>query len=539
MNQPPERPSHKRMSTNVNRGLAWIGVASSLVGILDLLALLIILNTWVTPSQYGVATLVIWVFPILDQATDLGLSAAVIQRDDHDDDTISTVFWINLLTATVLFAVILVGAPLVTGDHPIIGYMLIAYGTKLLWQNIYFIPTAMMKRELRFKELSVIRILANIAEFLGKVGFAWAGFGIWCFVLGPLCRVFVTGVGSQIRHPWRPRLVFKFHRAKEYVTFGLKSSGSQILFYFYTNIDYPIVGFFFGEAAVGVYRLAYEIVLEPVRMISNVVVDIAFPAFARLRHAADRLIAQFVSFTKLNLITVMMYSAVVFIAAEDVIATFFPDYEAAVPAVRILCAVAVLRSISFVMPPLLDGVGYPHRTFNYMLVAAVVLPLSFIAGAKLLGGVLTVPIHDVGFVPMADGPFVIPGLGHFGWAVVDTPSGYLSVAVAWAIGYPIAFAVLVMLVMYTLDYSWLTYVRAIAGVVVCILAGAVVAWGAHLVIGQLELGWFGPRLRLAAIAVVMVAVTGWLLAHTQGLSLRTARAAMKGPPDSPAAGDET
>ena len=59
MNQPPERPSHKRMSTHVNRGLAWIGIASSLVGILDLLALLIILNTWVTQEQYGVATLVI------------------------------------------------------------------------------------------------------------------------------------------------------------------------------------------------------------------------------------------------------------------------------------------------------------------------------------------------------------------------------------------------------------------------------------------------------------------------------------------------
>ena len=103
---------HGRMATNVNRGLAWIGVASSLVGILDLLAILIILNTWIDASEYGIATKCIWIFPILDQATDLGLSSAVIQRDDHDDAKISTVFWINLMTASTLFAIIVIGAPL-------------------------------------------------------------------------------------------------------------------------------------------------------------------------------------------------------------------------------------------------------------------------------------------------------------------------------------------------------------------------------------------------------------------------------------------
>src|SRR6185369_13975490 len=115
----------------------------------------------------------------------------------------------------------------------------------------------------------------NLAEFAGKIGSAAAGFGIWCFVVGPLCRVFVTAVGVQLRHPWRPKWMFDLSDARDYITFGLKTSGSQILFYFYTNIDYPIVGYFFGDLALGLYRFAYELVLEPVRIISNVVVDIA------------------------------------------------------------------------------------------------------------------------------------------------------------------------------------------------------------------------------------------------------------------------
>jgi O-antigen/teichoic acid export membrane protein len=489
-----ERQSHKRMSTNVNRGLAWIGIASSLVGVLDIVAILVILNNWVSKEEYGIATLVVWVFPILDQATDLGLSAAVIQRDDHNDAKISTVFWINLVMALAMFGLLSILAPVAAHvyGHDIIGWMLLVYGSKLLWQNVYFIPVAMMKRELRFKELSIIRILANLAEFAGKVGFAAAGFGIWCFVLGPMARVLVTGIGAQLRHPWRPRWIFRFKDAKEYVTFGLKSSGSQILFYFYTNIDYPIVGWFFGPTALGAYRLAYEVVLEPVRMISNVVVDIAFPAFARLQHSRERLLNQLVSFTKLNLITVMAYSCVVFVAAEDVLRTFFPDYVGAATAVRILCAVAVLRAVSFVVPPLLDGVGHPERTFNYMLSAAIVLPLAFIGFSVVLGGELD----------------------------------YVSVAIAWAVGYPLAFAVLIWLAVHTLGWSIGGYVRAVGGVLACLVASGVLALVAHRFMPALA-----PSLRLLITATVVALSAGLLLAYTQGLSLRTAMRSMKAEAD--------
>src|SRR5688500_17437104 len=148
----------KRMTKDVNRGLAWISLASSLVGVLDIIALLVILNVWVDDTNYGIAVHAIWLFPILDQATELGLSSALIQRDDHSEARISTVFWINVMAGGVLFVAILVLAPFLASDYPIVGWMLIAYGTKLLWQNVYLIPVAMMKRELRFKELSVIRI---------------------------------------------------------------------------------------------------------------------------------------------------------------------------------------------------------------------------------------------------------------------------------------------------------------------------------------------------------------------------------------------
>ena len=104
-------------------------------------------------------------------------------------------------------------------------------------------------------------------------------------------------------------------------------------------------------------------------------------------------------------------AALTFVAAPELILTLFPKYDGAAPAVRILCAVAVLRAIGFVAPPLLDGVGFPQRTLRYMIVAAIAMPASYIIGAITLGDTL----------------------------------GFESVAVAWAVGYPIAFIVLIWL----------------------------------------------------------------------------------------------
>ena len=228
--------------------------------------------------------------------------------------------------------------------------------------------------------------------------------------------------------------------------------------------------------------------LDPVRMISAVIVDIAFPAFAKLRHTKDRLIAQFVSFTRLNLITVMAYSAVVLVAAEDVVHVFFPKYAGAETAVRILCIVAVLRAVSFVVPPLLDGVGKPERTFTYMVTAAIALPLCYVVGAEVLGDRF----------------------------------GFVSVAIAWAVGYPIAFAVLMFMATATLGWSVRQYLRSIAGVASCMIGAGLVALGVHRTFGH----HFSPGVRLAIITGVVVLVAGLLLAYTQGISLRSAKRAL-------------
>lgn len=475
-------PAHSK--ARISRGLAWIGLASTLVGVLDLAAQVLILHLWVSAEDYGIAALAVTLFPLLDQATDMGLSSAVIQRDDHSPEKIATVFWMNVIMSVLLFGILAVAAPAYASwqGYPVVGSMLLVYGGKLLFQNVYFIPAAMLKRELRFKELSIIRVIANVAEFFGKVVFAALGWRVWCFVIGALLRVLITGIGVQICHPWRPRFHFRLREAGAYARFGVATSASQILYYLYTNADYPVVSKLFGATALGLYRASYELVLELVKTVATVFIEMGFPTFARLRKNRGQLVEQFVNFTRQSLVAVIPFVLVIFIATEQALTVAWgPEFAVASTAARILCIVGLLRAVSQVVPPLLDGIGHPNRSLIYHAVAAVILPALFVLFGHLLG----------------------PSLG------------YVSVAVAWAVGYPFAFAILVWLALSKIGLSGIAYLRRTGGIPLCAILSAPAGFAAH----WLTASW--PALpRLAAVSGVTLVALFTLLAYFQGISPR-------------------
>src|SRR4051794_37078897 len=124
-----------------------------------------------------------------------------------------------------------------------------------------------------------------------------------------------------------------------------------------------------------------------------------------------------------------------------------------------------------------------------MVVASIVVPGAFVLGAQLLGARL----------------------------------GLLSVAVAWAVGYPIAFAALAYLVARSIDLPLASYARGAWGIVGCcvagLAAGAVVAW---------ILPPASDVLRMIAIGGAALVVTFALVATWQRITPRTLAASLRG-----------
>lgn len=466
---------------HVATSTGWIGKASAIVGLGDAATLGILLYFFVSPEQLGIATLASLFFPLLDAASDLGLSSAIIQRQKRADQaTLSTIFWLNLAVSSVVFGLIVVtsGWYARTVGHTVVQWLLIAYGSQLVWKNAYLIPQSLMRREFRFKEISIIRVIANALEFAAKIGFAAAGEPIWCFVLGPVLRSLTTGVGVLVCHPWVPHFTLRVRETLHEVRFGLKTSLSQLLYHWYTNADYLIVGWWFPEKALGIYRFAFELVLYPVRFMSEITMAVGLPAFARLRGSIPELRDAFIGLTRSNLFMIVPFVALIVVEGSDVLA-LFPKGPGGEAMVRIFCVAAVLRGLSPVFLPLLDGIGRPGLTALYTIVAAIVLPLAFYLFA--------IELHQLGAV---------------------------SVSLAWAIAYPIAFAVLAYYGLRAVELSLWRYVRMTAGIFGCALVVIPPAFGLHWLLRGLP-----PIARLVLVSSAMLVAILTLFVRTQGLVL--------------------
>ncbi|MCX5741109.1 MAG: oligosaccharide flippase family protein [Proteobacteria bacterium] len=470
----------------ISRAVAWVGFASSAVALLDVIALGLLLALWVTPADLGVATLAITLFYFLDLATEAGMTSVLVQQPALDDDTISSVFWLNVMVSTLLFGLLWVVGPLLgrLQGHPVVGTMLIAYGSKLLYQNVYFVPAALLRRELRFKELSIVRTIANLGDVAGRIGFAAAGEPVWCFVAGPLIRIAITGIGLQLCHPWRPRFVLRTERVRAWLVYAGKTTASQALQHFYNNVSYQIVGFYFGDAAVGTYRVAYELVLYPVNFVSNIVAQVAFPAFARMSAVRDQLAAQFRRFSRQNLAMTLPILVVIVVGANDLLAVFFPRVHDGEVVARILCVVGMLRAVDCLYLPLLDGLGLAGRNLIVAIVAALVLAGCDVAASELLG----------------------PSLG------------FRAVAIGRVVGYPLVIALHAWFALGQLGLPARTYVRDLVGILAC----GIIAIGPGLAIELLAPG-LAPAIRLPIVAVVSIVGVALALDRFQGLGIGAIR----------------
>lgn len=156
----------------------------------------------------------------------------------------------------------------------------------------------------------------------------------------------------------------------------------------YSNADYLIVGKVFGTYSVGIYTLAYRIVSDTVKLLTSNLNEVAYPAFSRLQAQVKRLRLYFFTLARgsMQLNSIVLILIALFID-EVLLAINFTEWLDAVPLIQLLTLSAVLRTVSPLVPQLLNAVGQARLNFFYSLSNSIIMPIAFYIGAQfsLLG----------------------------------------------------------------------------------------------------------------------------------------------------------
>jgi len=368
------------------RGVKWTSLAMVAGTILGL-AQLAILTRLLSKADFGLMSMIATVVGFAQVYADMGFSNAIIYRQDADSDQLSSLYWANIIVSVALGAVLVAVAPLVAAffHEPSLVQPL-----RLVCLTFVITPLGqqfqvLLQRELEFGLLARRDIAAAVAGLIVAVATAAAGQGVYALVWGQLAqtsvRAFTTAAVGWRR--WRPRVHLRWRDLHGFMSFGLYQMGERSIYYWAANVDYLLIGRYLGPSQLGVYTIAYNLVVLPLVKLNPVLTKVAFPVFARrqddpaaLRRGFGELI-ELVAFATFPLLIGLGVTAPVAVPA-----IFGASWQPAVVLVQIMVVMGLLKCLSNPLGSMLLAKGRADIGFwlNVAGTAVTVVVLWFVVG---------------------------------------------------------------------------------------------------------------------------------------------------------------
>lgn len=393
---------------DLRRGFNWLGGATVLAKIIDFSTIFAVL-TFLTKQQVGVASLVISAGMVIEAFDGLGTSDALVQASSVSKRQLDCLFWFIMGVAALVAGATLLAAPWVEMLYGVPGMAVyfIAVAGKQPLVAAAIIPLASLNRDLRYERIAVINVASTLAAALTRLGMAALGMGAWALVAGYVASGLYTLIGAMLARPFLPGLHFDLAEIRPLIRFGLRAASFNLFEQIFKNIDFLLVGWFYGTAPLALYRVAFDVAMEPVMAVGTLINRTALPVFARV--SSDRAsLTQVLGWSLRRLILLTAPLMVGLILAAGPLTALVHDeqgvsYTAAALPLKLLAGAALLRVMSQLLTPLMMASGQPGLAARISATTLTLLSIGIVAVGLLLpaqGGIIAVAAVWVAVYPL-------------------------------------------------------------------------------------------------------------------------------------------
>lgn len=282
---------------------------------------IIILARLLTPTDFGLVTMVTTFSLLLMNFGLNGFTEAIIQRENLNHSLVSTLFWVNGGISLALTLVFMAAAPAIAWfyDEPRLKGITIVIALTIIFTGLSTHHLALLKRQMQFYHTSILQSSTWIIGLIMAITFAWLGWGYWALVIGALTRPFVSAAGAWLLCRWRPGLPARGTGVGQMIRFALNTYGNFSLNYFTRNLDNLLVGWRFGSLSLGLYKKAYDVFILPASQLSAPLTSVALSSLSRLSNEPEKYQRNYLSVLSTLSFIGMVLSAVLTLVGKDFI----------------------------------------------------------------------------------------------------------------------------------------------------------------------------------------------------------------------------
>lgn len=246
----------------------------------------IILARLLDPTVYGVVALVTVITTVLQVFVDSGFATALIQKKDADDLDFSTVFYFNLVTCIILYALVFMIAPVIAAFYkmPELTSVIRAISLIIVISGVKNVQQAYVTRNMMFKRFFFATLGGTLGAAIIGILLAYLGYGVWALVGQMLFNTSVDTIILWLTVKWRPIKAFSLERLKGLFSFGWKMLVANLIATVNGQLRQLIIGKMYSSEDLAFYNRGRQF---PDLIVSNINTSIDSVLFPTLSNEQD------------------------------------------------------------------------------------------------------------------------------------------------------------------------------------------------------------------------------------------------------------
>lgn len=343
-----------------------------------------VLSRLLSPSDFGLVALATTVTVFVAMFTDLGLSGATVQRHEIDQPLVSTLFAINLGVGVALWLIACLLAPLAAwfyGDPPLV-WLVIGLAAAIPMSAAGAQHNALLIRTMQWVKIQTIAVGSQFIGLAAAIALLLTtDIGYWALVVQQVGAALTSLILAWTLCRWRPSLPLDFAAAKSGVAFGGYVTGNNVINYFNRQGDNLLLGWRWGNAELGYYSRAYNLLTLPITIVQSTMSSIAVPALSRVQHDEATWNSAFLRLICIANFAGIGLCAIIFACAEPLILFLLGrQWGPVVPIFQLLAISSVMATSVNGLSWIFISKGLGRDLFRWTLGATPLIFLSFVVG---------------------------------------------------------------------------------------------------------------------------------------------------------------
>lgn len=382
---------HKNMSM---KKAALLNMASKYIVVIIQLVYSAILARLLTPNDYGIFALVNVFVSFFAILADMGVGNAIIQNQSLDNEDVQSIYaWSLHLSVRLAIAFCLLAIPIALFyNNTVYYYICPLLSIAVFFSALNMVPKALIMKEKYFITIAVRQVVLCIVSSVITILMAIIGLKYYSLVIYSIINAFGNYCWNLKNCDLKLRWKYEKNSIEKVKSFSNYLFSFNVLNYFSRNLDNILIGKFQGEAQLGFYNKAYQLMLYPMNNFTNVITPVLLPFLSKYQSNKEYIYRKYLSTVKLLSLVGIYITVFCFFCSEELVLTLYgKGWKDTVPCFMYLSISIWSQMVCALTGSMFQIMDQTKLQFKRGLLTAGTTILAILIGANI-GGIIEISL---------------------------------------------------------------------------------------------------------------------------------------------------